>query len=149
MTVRSIIVPPHALAVGVDMHAHSHLFAVLPAKTGRLIDTKGIPTGSAGINRAIAGALRRTVADLAALRVTEWVVSCGDILAGAVAAEVCPAVEAARMDARAPRGVGKPEIVAPGIARACSRWRSSDCAAHGRPTAFARLWGPWCLHMIR
>lgn len=87
MTVRSIVAPPHALAVGVDMHAHSHLYAVLPAKTTRLIDTKAIPTSSAGINRAIAGAPRRTVADLAALRVIEWTASCGDTFVGAVAVE--------------------------------------------------------------
>ena len=62
MTVRSIVAPPQALAVGVDMHAHSHLYAVLPAKTNRLIDTKALPPSSVGINRAIAGAPRRTVA---------------------------------------------------------------------------------------
>lgn len=61
----------------------------------------------------------RTGTDLAALWVIEGAASYGAILAGAVAAEGYPVVEAARMDARAHHGVGKSdELDSQRIARA-------------------------------
>lgn len=107
MTARSIVAHSHAYVVGVDTHARNHVYAIIAATTGELVDTRDFPTSSAGINRAVAWVARRTGADLAALWVIEGAASYGAILAGVVAAEGYPVVEAARMDARAHRGVGK------------------------------------------
>lgn len=119
MTAMSIVAHSHSFVVGVDTHARNHVYAIIAATTGELIDTKEFPTSSAGINRALAWAARRTGADLAALWVIEGSASYGAILAGAVEAAGYSVVEAARMDARAHRGVGKSdELDAHRIARA-------------------------------
>jgi transposase len=119
MTAMSIVAHSHAFVVGVDTHARNHVYAIIAAATGELVDTKDFPTTSAGISRAIAWMARRTGADLATLWVIEGAASYGAILAGAVAAEGYPVVEAARMDARAHHGVGKSdELDAQRIARA-------------------------------
>jgi transposase len=107
MTAMSIVAHSHAFVVGVDTHARNHVYAIIAASTGELVDTRDFPTSSAGINRAIAWVARRTGADLAVLWVIEGAASYGAILAGAVAAKGYRVVEAARMDARAHHGVGK------------------------------------------
>lgn len=61
---------------------------------------------------------RRTGADLAALWVIEGAATYGASLAGTVAGEGYPVVEAARIDAPAHHGVGKSELDAQRIARA-------------------------------
>lgn len=119
MTAMSIVAHSHAFVVGADTHARNHVYAIIAATTGELVDTRDFPTTGAGINRALAWVARRTGADLAALWVIEGAASYGAILAGAVAAEGYPVVEAARMDARAHHGVGKSdELDAQRIARA-------------------------------
>ena len=120
MTAMSIVAHPHALVFGADTHARNHVYAIIAATTSELVDTRGFPTTGAGINRAIAWVARRTGADLAALWAIEGAASCGAILAGAVAGEGYPVVEATRMDARARYGVGKSELDARRIARVCA-----------------------------
>lgn len=119
MTAMSIVAHLHAFVVGVDTHARNHVYAIVTGATGELIDTKDFPTTGAGINRAIAWVARRTGADLGTLWVIEGAASYGAILAGAVAGEGYQVVEAARMDARAHRGIGKSDdLDAQRIARA-------------------------------
>lgn len=103
----SIVAHSYPFVVGVDTHAKKHVYALLNAATGALIQTRDFPTTGAGINRAIAWAARLTGADLAALWVIEGAASYGALLAGAVGAAGYEVVEAARMDARAHHGVGK------------------------------------------
>ncbi|MCW2134097.1 Transposase IS116/IS110/IS902 family protein [Arthrobacter sp. VKM Ac-2550] len=97
--------------MGVDTHARNHVYAILAAKTGELIDTQAFPTTGAGINRAIAWVARRTNADADTLWVIEGAASYGAVLAGTVAAEGCPVAEAPRMDAKKRRGVGKSDAL--------------------------------------
>ncbi|GAA3324420.1 IS110 family transposase [Paeniglutamicibacter sulfureus] len=119
MTAMSIVAHSHAFVVGVDTHARNHVYAIISASTGELVDTREFPTTGAGINRAIAWAARRTGADLATLWAIEGAASFGAVLAGAVASEGYQVAEAPRMDARANRGVGKSdELDAQRIARA-------------------------------
>ncbi|MFI5084903.1 MAG: IS110 family transposase [Actinomycetales bacterium] len=119
MTAMSIVAHSHAFVVGVDTHARNHVYAIIAATTGELVDTRDFPTTSAGISRALAWAGRRTGADFGTLWVIEGAASYGAILAGATAAQGYPVVEAARMDARARHGVGKSdELDAQRIARA-------------------------------
>lgn len=51
MTAKSIVAHPHAFAGGVDTHARKHVYAILAAKTGGLIDTgwfpRAMPTSAA------------------------------------------------------------------------------------------------------
>ncbi len=132
MTAMSIVAHSHAFVVGVDTHARNHVYAIITAQTGELIDTKDFPTTGAGINRAIAWVARRTGADLAALWVIEGAASYGAILAGAVAPR----------DTRLSRQHGwTPEPTAAsanptssmrnGSPGPCSRWRRSNCAGRG------------------
>ena len=107
----SIVAHSHPFVVGVDTHARNHVYAIIAAVTGELVDTKDFPTTSAGIKRAIAWVSRRTGADLAVLWVIEGAASYGAVLAGAVITEGYQVVEAARMDARAHHGVGKSDAL--------------------------------------
>lgn len=50
----SIVAHSHPFVVGVDTHARNHVYAIIAAQTGELIDTKDFPTSSAGLNRALA-----------------------------------------------------------------------------------------------
>src|SRR5699024_4746842 len=92
---------------GVDTHARNHVYTILAAATGMLIDTKDFPTTPAGIKRAIAWTARRTEADADTLWVIEGAASYGALLAEAVAANGYPVVEAPRMEAKQFHGVGK------------------------------------------
>ncbi len=103
----SIVAHSRPFVVGVDTHAKSHVYAIIAAATGALLQTREFPTTSAGINRAIAWAARLTGADLATLWVIEGAASYGALLTGAVGAAGYEVSEAARMDARAHHGVGK------------------------------------------
>jgi len=107
----SIIAHSHPFVVGVDTHARNHVYAIIAATTGELVDTTDFPTTSAGIKRAIAWVARRTGADLAVLWVIEGAASYGAVLAGAVGSQGYQVVEAARMDARSHRGVGKTDTL--------------------------------------
>jgi transposase len=103
----TIVAHAHPFVIGVDTHARTHTFAVLVAGTGELISTEQFPATSAGMNRALAWAARRTDGDLATLWVIEGVATYGARLAAAVSRAGYEVVEAARMDARAHRGTGK------------------------------------------
>jgi transposase len=103
----SIVAHSRPFVVGVDTHAKDHVYAIIAAATGALLQTRDFPTTSAGINRAIAWVARCTGADLATLWVIEGAASYGALLAGAVGAAGYQIAEAARMDTRTQHGVGK------------------------------------------
>jgi hypothetical protein len=103
----SIVAHTRPYVVGVDTHARTHTFAVLVAGTGELIATEQFPATSAGMDRAVAWAARRTDGDLDTLWVIEGVATYGARLAAAVSRAGYEVVEAARMDARTHRGSGK------------------------------------------
>src|SRR5699024_1775430 len=103
----SIVADTHPFVVGVDTHARKHVYSILIANTGAVIDTKDFPTTAAGMNRALAWVARRTEADADTLWVIEGAASYGAILAGTVAAHGYPVAEAPRMDAKHQYGVGK------------------------------------------
>src|SRR5699024_1105853 len=81
--------------------------SILAAATGAVIDEAEFPATEPGMARAIAWVGRRTGGDMATLWVVEGVGSYGARLAAVVAQSGYQAVEAARMDARGNRGVGK------------------------------------------
>lgn len=103
----TIVAHSRPFVVGVDTHARNHVYAIIRAGTGELLETRDFPTTSAGINRAIAWVARRTGADLETLWVIEGAASYGAVLAGAVGAAGYHVAEAARMDTRSRHGVGK------------------------------------------
>jgi hypothetical protein len=107
----SIVAHSYPFVVGVDTHAKNHVYAILNALTGELLQTRDFPTTSTGINRAIAWAARLTGADFAVLWVIEGAASYGALLAGAVGAAGYPVAEAALMDAKAHHGVGKSDFM--------------------------------------
>jgi hypothetical protein len=103
----TIVAHRHPFVIGVDTHAKNHALAILTAATGALVDQARFPATAAGMNRAIEWVARRTGADLAVLWVIEGVASYGALLASKVTTVGYQVVEAARMDARGNRGVGK------------------------------------------
>ena len=88
----------YPFVVGVDTHARNHVYAILDATNGALLDTQSFPTTTAGINRAIKWVARRTNADADTLWVSEGAASYGAILTGTVATHGFPVAEAPRMD---------------------------------------------------
>lgn len=111
MTAMSIVAHAHPFVVGVDTHARNHVYAILAATTGALLETRVFPTSAAGISRAINWVARHTGADADTLWVIEGAASYGAILAGTVAAHGFPVAEAPRMDAKKRRGVGKSDTL--------------------------------------
>lgn len=107
----SIVAHSHPFVVGVDTHARNHVYAILAANTGALLETRAFPTTAAGINRAITWVARRTEADADTLWVIEGAASYGAILAGTVTAHRFPVAEAPRMDAKKRRGTGKSDAL--------------------------------------
>ncbi len=103
----TIVAHAHPFVVGVDTHARNHALAILVAATGELLAAEQFPATSAGMARAVAWVARRTGGDLASLWVIEGVASYGARLARVAADTGYQVVEAARMSARANRGVGK------------------------------------------
>ena len=103
----SIVAHSHPFVVGVDTHARNHVYAILDAANGALLDTQSFPSTAAGINRAIKWVARRTNADADTLWVIEGAASYGAVLAGTVAAHGFAVAEAPRMDAKSRRGVGE------------------------------------------
>lgn len=102
----SSIAQTRPFVVGVDTHARNHVYAIL-ATTGELLETREFPTSSAGINRVIDWAGRRTGGDLATLWVIEGAASYGALLTAAVAATGYQVAEAPRMGRHLGHGVGK------------------------------------------
>lgn len=107
----SLVAHTHPFVVGVDTHARNHVYTILRAATGAVIDTQDFPTTTAGINRAIAWAARRTDADADTLWVIEGAASYGAILAGTIVSHGYPVAEAPRMDAKQRYGVGKSDTL--------------------------------------
>ena len=107
----SIVAHSHPFVVGVDTHARKHVYTILTAATGEVIDTNDFPTTTAGINRAMAWVARRTEADADTLWVIEGAASYGAILTGTVASHGYPVAEAPRMDAKQRYGVGKSDAL--------------------------------------
>ena len=103
----TIVAHHHPFVIGADTHARSHALSILAAPTGELIDEAQFPATGAGLTRAIAWAARRTGGDLTALWVIEGTGTYGARLARVAADAGYTVVEAARMNARANRGVGK------------------------------------------
>ncbi len=103
----SIVAHTHPFVIGVDAHARNHALAILACPTGEVIDEGQFPATAAGLQRAIAWVARRTGADLDTLWVIEGVGTYGARLARAAADAGYSVAEAARMNARANRGVGK------------------------------------------
>lgn len=103
----SIVAHTHPFVIGVDAHARSHALAILACPTGEVVDEAQFPATAAGLQRAIAWLARRTGADLDTLWVIEGVGTYGARLARAAADAGYSVAEAARMNARANRGVGK------------------------------------------
>ncbi len=107
----NIVAQSHPFVVGVDTHAGNHVYALLAASTGALLETRAFPATAAGIDRAIHWVARRTEADAHTLWVIEGAASYGALLAGTLAGHGYPVAEAARMDARRRRGVGKSDAL--------------------------------------
>lgn len=103
----TIVAHAYQFVVGVDTHARTHALSILAAATGAVVDESQYPATEAGMARAIAWVGRRTAGDMATLWVIEGIGSYGARLAAAVAQSGYQPVEAARMDARGNRGVGK------------------------------------------
>lgn len=103
----TIVAHTYQFVIGVDTHARTHTLSILAAATGAVIDEAEFPATEPGMARAIAWVGRRTGGDMATLWVVEGVGSYGARLAAVVAQSGYQAVEAARMDARGNRGVGK------------------------------------------
>ncbi|MGH9059546.1 MAG: IS110 family transposase, partial [Acidimicrobiales bacterium] len=81
--------------------------AILAGPTGEVIAEGQFPATTAGLARAVAWVARRTEADAGVLWVVEGVGTYGARLARNAADAGYTVVEAARMNARANRGVGK------------------------------------------
>lgn len=103
----TIVAHAHPFVIGVDTHARTHALSILVAATGAVVDEAQFPTTEAGMRRAVDWAGRRTGGDLAALWVIECIGSYGAGIASIATQMGYLAVEAARMNARANRGVGK------------------------------------------
>lgn len=103
----SIVAHTRPFVIGVDAHARTHAVAILACPTGEVLDEGQFPATAAGMQRAIAWVARRTGADLDAIWIIEGVGTYGARLARAVADAGYSVFEAARMNARANRGVGK------------------------------------------
>ena len=103
----AIVSHAHPFVIGVDTHARNHTYAILAAATGERLENQEFPATPAGLKRAMAWVARRTGGDLAVLWVIECIATYGARLAHAVTDAGYEVAEAARMDARAHRGVGK------------------------------------------
>lgn len=103
----TIVAHHHPFVIGADTHARSHAISILACPAGELVDEAQFPATNAGLARAIAWVARRTNGDLAALWVIEGTGTYGARLVHAVDEAGYRTVEAARMNARANRGIGK------------------------------------------
>lgn len=103
----SIVAHVHRFVVGVDTHAKSHALSILVAGTGELVDAQQFPATEAGMARAVGWVARRTGSDRDVLWVIEGIGSYGARLAVSAAQAGYQVVEAAQMNTRGNRGVGK------------------------------------------
>src|SRR5699024_4011705 len=131
----TIVAHAHPFVIGGDTHARNHVLAILAA-TGEIIDTGQFSTPAAGLARTIAWVGRRSGEDLASLWVIEGVASYGAGLAATVARDGYEVVEAARMNARGNRGLGKSDpLDAHRIAAAVLPWTPASCVGRAWPRA--------------
>lgn len=107
----SIVSQTYAFVVGVDTHAKKHVYAIISTTTGEHLDARDFPTTTAGIQRAIAWAGKRTGGDAETLWVIEGAASYGAVLAAAVTSAGYQVAEAPRMSAKAHHGVGKSDLL--------------------------------------
>jgi transposase len=107
----SIVAHTRPFVIGVDAHARTHALAILACPTGEVLHEAQFPTTAAGLTRALAWVARRIGADPEALWVIEGVGTYGARLARVAAGAGYTVVEAARMNARANRGVGKSDLL--------------------------------------
>lgn len=103
----AIVAHTHPFVIGVDAHARNHTLVILACPTGEVIDEAPFPATAAGLSRAVAWVARRTGADLDSLWVVEGIGTYGARLARAVTDAGYAVAEAARMNPRDHRGVGK------------------------------------------
>ncbi len=103
----SMVAHTHPFVIGVDAHARNHALAILACPTGEVLDEGQFPATGAGLQRAVDWVARRTGGDLDTLWVVEGVGTYGARLARAAADAGYSVAEAARMNPRANRGVGK------------------------------------------
>ena len=103
----SIVAHTHPFVIGVDAHARNHALTILACPTGEVVDEGQFPATAAGLQRAITWVVRRTGADLDTLWVIQGVGTYGARLARVAADAGYSVAEAARMNARANRGIGK------------------------------------------
>lgn len=104
----AIVAHAYPFVVGVDTHAREHVFAVLSA-SGEVIATGSFPTTEAGMGRALGWVRGR--AGQVVLMVVEGVATYGAGLARAATEAGFEVVEAARMNARANRVLGKDDVL--------------------------------------
>lgn len=107
----TIVAHAHPFVIGVDTHARTHALSVLVAATGAVVDEAQFPTTQAGMARAVQWAARRTGGDTDALWVVECAGSYGAGLARTATEAGYQVAEAARMDSRTWRGVGKSDLL--------------------------------------
>lgn len=107
----TIVAHAHPYVIGVDTHAKHHTVSILVAATGAPVDTAQFRATERSHAAAIEWVGARTGGDLDSLWVIEGVASYGARLAAAVTGRGYQVVEAARMDARAHRGVGKSDLL--------------------------------------
>lgn len=107
MAAMPIVAHTHPFVVGVDTHARNHVYAIVAAHTGELIDTQQFPTTISGINRALTWVARRTDGNTDTLWAVEGAASYGATLVGAIIDAGYPVAEAPRVDARKRYGIGK------------------------------------------
>lgn len=103
----AIVAHTHPFVIGVDTHARSHALSILASPNGEVLDDGQFPATGAGLARAVSWVARRTSGDSEALWVIEGIGTYGARLARKAADAGYLVVEAARMNARANRGVGK------------------------------------------
>lgn len=103
----TIVAHTHPFVIGVDTHAKTHALSILATPSGEIVEEATFPTTRSGLARAVAWAGRRTGGDLGALWVIECAATYGAQLARAVTDTGYTVVEAARMNAKANRGIGK------------------------------------------
>ncbi len=103
----TIVAQTHPFVIGVDTHARNHALSVLATTHGEVVGDGEFPATSTGMARAIEWVGRRTGGDLQVLWVIECAATYGAQLARAVTAAGYQVVEAARMNAKANRGIGK------------------------------------------
>ncbi len=103
----TMVAHAHPFVIGVDTHARNHALSVLATPHGEVVDEGEFPATAAGMARAIEWVGRRTGGDLGVLWVVECAATYGAQLARAVAGSGYQVVEAARMNAKAHRGIGK------------------------------------------